>query len=190
MPANPTTGVDPVVDRFVIWRESTQQFTNMNATWPRTDGGPIEGGNPDFQYFKKLPGNPPDVDHRFTLTTTFGKVPTVPTAPEGYPVGTYEASYELTKLPVEDLKAQVETQFQMELQREFPQTNNPSVLIEAADAITRKQNGAVLTADQQSKLDAILGVGDVVARLRARQIEINAAIDANQDYDITTGWTA
>lgn len=190
MTLNVTTGIDPEIDRFVIWRPSTSQFTNMNATWPRTDGGALVGANPDFQYFKKIAGSPPDVDHRFTLTTTFGKVPTTPIPAEGLPVGTYEAVYDLVKLPVEDLKAQVETQFQVELQKQFPQTSNPSVLLEAADAVARKVAGAVLTSSQQEKLDTIVGVGDVVAVLRSRQNELNAAIDAGEDYDITTGWSA
>lgn len=190
MTLNVTTGIDPAVDRFVIWRVSTSQFTNMNATWPRTDGGAIVGGNPDFQYFKKVTSTPPDYDHRFTLETEFGKVPTTPTPAEGLPVGTYEAVYTLVKLPVEDLKIQVENEFQHQLTLQFPQTNNPAVLIEAADALARKDSGAVLTEEQQAKIDAILGVGDVLSQLRARQAELNAAIDADEDYDITIGWVS
>jgi len=190
MALNTTTGIDPVVDRFVIWRVSTSQFTNMNATWPRTDGEAISGGNPDFQYFKKVTSTPPDYDHRFTLETEFGKVPTTPTPAEGLPVGTYEAVYTLNKLPSADLKLQVENEFQHQLQLQFPQTNNPAVLIEAADALARKDSGAVLTEEQQAKIDAILGVGDVLSQLRSRQAALNAAIDADEDYDITIGWAS
>lgn len=188
MTLNVTTGIDPEVDRFVIWKVSTSQYTNMNATWPRTDGGPLVGANPDFRYYKKVAVEAPDVDHRFTLTTTYGKTDATPTPAEGLPVGTYSAVYDLVKLPVEDLKLQVETEFQRQLQLQFPQTSNPAVLIEAADALARKDAGAVLTTDQQLKLDAIVVTGDVVAMLRARQSELNAAIDADEDYDITTGW--
>ena len=97
--------------------------------------------------------------------------------------------YTPTKLSTSDLKAQIETEFQHQLQLQFPQTSNPSVLIEAADVIARKQGGAVLTEAQQVKLDQIIGVGDVVARLRVRQAELNQAVDEDKDYDITTGWT-
>jgi hypothetical protein len=190
MALNETTGIDPVTDRFVIWRVSTSQFTNMNATWPRTDGGAIVGANPDFQYFKKVAGTSPDYDHRYTLTTEFGKVLTTPAPAEGLPVGTYEATYTLVKLPVEDLKLQVENEFQHQLTLQFPQTNNPAVLIEAADALARKDSGAVLTEAQQAKIDAIVGVGDVLAMLRSRQAALNAAIDADEDYDITIGWVS
>lgn len=190
MTLNTETGIDPVVDRFVIWQVSTSQFTNMNATWPRTDGGAIVGGNTDFQYFKKVTSTPPDYDHRFTLETEFGKVLATPSPSEGLPVGTYEAAYTLNKLPSADLKLQVENEFQHQLQLQFPQTNNPAVLIEAADALARKDSGAVLTDEQQAKIDAILGVGDVLSQLRSRQAELNASIDADEDYDITTGWVA
>jgi len=190
MALNTETGIDPVVDRFVIWKVSTSQFINMNATWIRFDGGAVDPPNPDLEYYKKASSTPPDYDHRFTLETTFGKVPYVPAALPGLPVGTYEPVYNLVKLPVEDLKAQVETEFQHQLQLQFPQTSNPAVLIEAADALARKDSGAVLTEEQQAKIDAILGVGDVLSQLRARQAELNAAIDADEDYDITTGWVA
>lgn len=188
MTLNVITGIDPDVDRFVIWCPSTSQFTNMDATWPRTDGGALVGANPDFRYYKKVAAEAPDVDHRFTLTTTYVKTDTVPTPAEGLPFGTYSAVCDLVKLPNEDLKAQVETEFQRQLQLQFPQTSNPAVLIEAADALARKDAGAVLTADQQLKIDAIVVTGDVVARLRARQAELNVAIDNDKDYDITTGW--
>lgn len=188
MPLNQTTGIDPEIDRFVIWRASTSQYTNMNATWPRLDGGALEGANPDFQYYKKVGGTPPDVDHRFTLTTTFGKVLITPAPGAGLPVGTYEAQYTLEKLPIADLRAQIETQFQYELQKRFPQSSNPSVLLEAADAVARKIGGAVLTNGQQEKLDAIVGLGDALAQLRARQEELNEAAEAGKDYDITVGW--
>ena len=181
MALNPATGIDPEVDRFVIYRASTGQFTNMNATWPRVDGGLLVGANPDFRYYKKVVADAPDVDHRFTLTTTSGKTDATPVPADGLPVGTYSAVYELVKRPVEDLKAQVETEFQRQLQLQFPQTNNPAVLIEAADALARKDAGAVLTENQQQKIDAIVMTGDALAILRARQTELNAAIDADED---------
>lgn len=188
MALNATTGIDPVVDRFVIWRVSTSQFTNMNATWPRTDGGAIVGGNPDFQYFKKVTSTPPDYDHRFTLDTTFGKVLTTPTPAEGLPAGTYEATYELTRLPAEDLKRQVRDEFNLRFAARFPQANSTAELAEVADALARRDAGLTLTTSQQAILDAMLGVGDFLSQLRARQSALDASIDANENYDITVGW--
>jgi hypothetical protein len=189
MPANPTTGVDPVADRFVIWRESTQQYTNMNATWPRVDGGPIEGGNPDYQYFKKVAGSPPDVDHRFTLTTAFAKVEAAQTPPAGHPAGTYEPQFVLTKLTADELKAQVETEFQRQVSLIIPATHIPSELAATLDAVIRKQDGAVLTDKQDGKRVAVKSIGEKLTQLEARKDELFTAIDFDQDYDITV-WPA
>ena len=189
MAVNTTTGIDPVVDRFVIWRVSTSQFTNMNATWPRTDGGAIVGANPDFQYFKKVAGTPPDYDHRYTLETAFGKVPITPTPAEGLPVGTYEPTYTLTKLSIDELKAQVETEFERQFSVTISLPSISSQLTATMDAVVRKQDGATLTPKQQAKRAKAIVIGDQVAVLEARRDALLTAIDANEDYDLTIGWS-
>lgn len=189
MAVNPTTGIDPVVDRFVIWKVSTSQFINMNASWIRFDGGPIDPPNPDLQYFKKVSGTPPDGDHRFTMTTEYGKVPIVPAPAAGLPQGTYEAQYTLTKLSTADLKAQVDTEFQKQVRSQFPAVEDPSRLLLAAGALARKQDGATLTADQEAIIDAVKVNEDSIKQIEARRQALYAAIDADEDYDITDGWT-
>lgn len=185
MAVNPTTGIDPEVDRFVIWRPSTSQYTNMNATWPRTDGGQLVGANPDFEYYKKVVPSPPDIDHRYTLTTTYSRVATTPTPDVGLPQGTYEASFQTNLLPLEDLIAQIETEFQRQVRLQFPDTENPSTLIMAAKAIAKKQSGAQLTADEQALLDTVAATGDKVTQLAERRQELIDAATASEDYDIT-----
>lgn len=182
---NETTGIDPITDRFVIWRESTQQYTNMNATWPRTDGGQINGANPDFQYFKKVDGDQPDTDHRFTVSSVFGRVPADPVPEVGLPQGTYEPVYTLTKLPLADLLAQIETAFQQQVRVQFPDTDNPSTLILAAKAIAKKQAGATLTTEENAILSSVTSVGDAVAQLATRRQELIDAATADEDYDLT-----
>lgn len=189
MAVNPETGIDPEVDRFAVWQVSESRYTNLNAPWPRVDGGQISGANPDFRYYKKVDVERPDVDHRYTVDSVYGKIDTSPTPADGLPYGEYKAVHTATKLPVEDLKAQVDTEFQKQVQLAFPTINTPSLLIEAADAVTRKQDGATLTSDQQAVLTAINASGDAVAQLRARKAALYAAIDADQDYDIEAGWT-
>lgn len=185
MARNETTGIDPVVDRFVIWRPSSQQYTNMNATWPRFDGGQIQGANPDFQYYKKVEGDRPDADHRFTVSSVFGRVPADPVPANGLPQGTYEPVYTLTKLPLEDLLAQIETAFQQQVRQQFPDTDNPSTLILAAKAIAKKQAGATLTTEENAILSTVTSVGDAVAQLATRRQELIDAATADEDYDLT-----
>lgn len=191
MALNPDTGIDYEVDRFAIKLVSTGEIINLSATWPRVDGGAVAGANPDRAYYKRVSVDRPDADHRFTVSTTWQLIdfdPAVDPA-DGLPVGEYKQAHTLTKLPAEELKRQIETQFQTELRKAFPTVEDPALLVEAADAITRKQNGAVLTADQEERLTRVLGLGDAVAQLRARQAELNAAVDADEEYDLLDGWT-
>ena len=182
---NPTTGIDPTTDRFVIWRVSTQSYTNMNAVWPRVDGGQINGANPDFEYYKKVDGQAPDVDHRFTLTTTFGRVETSPKPAVGLPMGTYEAQYELVKLPLADLLAQIETEYQRQVRLQFPETENPSTIINIGGILIKQQAGAVLTDAEAASLAAFIGVRDNIAQLAERRAELVAAATADEDYDLS-----
>jgi hypothetical protein len=185
MAVNPTTGIDVSTDRFVIWRVSTQQYTNMNAVWPRTDGGQLQGANPDFEYYKKVDTPSPDVDHRFTLTTTFGRVETTPKPAAGLPMGTYEADYDLVKLPLADLLAQIETEYQRQVRMQFPETENPSTIINVGGILIKQQAGAVLTEAEQATIAAFVGVRENISQLAARKAELDAAATADEDYDLT-----
>ncbi len=185
MAANPTTGVDYEVDRFAIWRDSIGDYINLNAKWPRVDGGPIVGGNPDYKYYKRVPAERPDIDHRFNAPSVWDKTDTDPAPPEGHPTGTYDQAYTVTKLSTEELKLQVETAFQAEVRKQFPDTENPSTLVLAAKALAKKQSGAVLTDAEQATLDAVTSTGDRVAQLLTAKLEFDAAIDADEDYDLT-----
>jgi hypothetical protein len=182
---NQTTGIDPEVDRFVIYRVSTQSYTNMNATWPRTDGGQLVGANPDFEYYKKATPTPPDVDHRFTLTTTFGRVPITPTPAVGLPQGSYEAQYELVRLPLEDLIAQIETEYQRQVRLQFPETENPSTIVNVGGILIKQHAGAVLTNAEQQTLTTFVSTRDKIVLLAERRAELVAAATADQDYDLT-----
>jgi hypothetical protein len=196
MAQNSTTGIDPAVDRFVqvsvpdlglfdVADPATYNVTNFNAVWPRADGAALSGANPNILYFKKVDTEKPVVDHRYVLITTPTMTLADPVPAEGLPVGEYGQIHTPQKLSVEILKAQVETAFQFELRKRFPDSANPAVLLEAADAITRSQAGAALTTGEQAVLDDVTAVGDAVKQLRAKQAEFNAAIDADLDYDIT-----
>lgn len=196
MALNPETGIDPAVDRFVqvnapdlglfdVANPATYNVTNFNAVWPRADGAALSGANPNIIYFKKVNTEKPVVDHRYVIITTPTLTLSDPAPAAGLPVGEYGQIHTPQKQSVEVLKAQVETAFQAELRKRFPDSANPAVLLEAADAITRSQAGASLTAEQQTTLDTVTAVGDAVAQLRAKQAEFNAAIDADLDYDIT-----
>jgi hypothetical protein len=190
MSVNPTTGIDPTVDRFAIWRVSTSSYINMNAVWPRADGGQISGANPDFQYFKRVNLPAPDADHRFTVESVWGKVAIDPTPAVGLPMGTYQPEYTLVRRPVDELKLQVDAEFQRQVRLQFPDSENPATIIEAAGVIARKQAGSPISEAQQALLDSFIGMEDQISYMRARQLALYANIDAVEDYDLTDAWTA
>lgn len=185
MATNPVTGVDPEVDRFSIYDTTLQAFINHNAVWPRVDGGPIFGGNPDRKYYKRVHVPPPDYDHRYTPTTVNTTVDADPTPPEGHPAGEYRISIEISLLPAADLKAQVDTAFQQHVRAQFPAVEDPSRLLLAAGALARRQDGATLTAEQTALIEAVKGNEDAISQLETRRQELYAAIDAGDDYDLT-----
>jgi len=184
MSLNQTTGIDAEVDRFVIKLVSTGSVINFNATWPRTDGAALQGANPDLQYFKRVANDPPDIDHRYELQTA-DVFTLTPTPAEGLPVGTFGTTYTPVKLDTNTLLAQVESAFQTQVRLQFPDTENPSMLIMAAKAIAKKQAGSVLTTDEEVILSAVTATGDKVAQLASRRQELMDAVEADQDYDLT-----
>jgi hypothetical protein len=199
MALNPATGIDYDTDRFVrvfvsnlaaldLLDPATYNVIEWSARWPRTDGAALSGANPQYLFFKRINTDRPGVDHRYQLVTTQTLALLDPAPAEGLPVGTYAQTHTPVKLADDALKAQVETAFQTELRKRFPDSANPAVLLEAADAITRQQAGAVLTEEQEATIAAVQAVGDAVSQLRAKQVEFNAAIDAGVDYDLSD-WT-
>lgn len=191
MAVNEVTGIDYEVDRFVVWSVSQQRLVNSGfAVWPRFDGGPLVGANPDLKYYKRVSAEAPDTDHRFTVNSSWERVDSDPAPPEGHPAGTYAQTFEIVRLPNEDLKLQVDAEFQRQVRIQFPDSENPATIIEAAGVIARKQAGTPITDAQQSLLDSFIGMEDKISFMRGRQLALYAAIDADQDYDITEGWVA
>lgn len=193
MAVNPNTGIDPEVDRFVVFNTSQQIKTGQNEKWPRADGEAVGGGTGVDRYYKKINTPAPAYDHRFYLVSEWGALtdydPAVETS-EGLPVGTTTLAHTVTKYDNETLKRQVDTEFQRQVRIQYPDVENPSKMIEAAGVLARKQNGGVLTADQEALLASFIGLEDAISQMRDRVTELYAAIDADEDYDITEGWTA
>jgi hypothetical protein len=184
MALNETTGIDASVDRFVVKLLSTGQVINQNAVWPRADGG-VAGINPDWQYFKKVDQAQPPIDHRFTLNTVYDFTLTAPAPGAGLPVGTYGATYTPVKRELPELLAQIETEHQRQVRLQFPETENPSTIVNVGAILIKQNAGAVLTEAETATLAAFVSVGDRIAQLAvARQAFIDAAT-ADEDYDLT-----
>jgi hypothetical protein len=100
-------------------------------------------------------------------------------------MGTYEAVYELEKLPLADLLAQIETEYQRQVRLQFPETENPSTIINIGGILIKQQSGAVLTEAESTSLTNFIGVRDNIAQLAERRAELVAAAEADEDYDLT-----
>jgi hypothetical protein len=185
MALNATTGIDAQVDRFVIKQASTGAIINYSASWPRGDGGAIQGGNPDLKYYKRVANDPPDIDHRYELQSEDVFADITPTAAEGLPVGTFGTVYTPMKLELNTLLAQIETAFQQQVRQQFPDTENPATLLLAAKALAKRQTGGVLTVDEEASLTAIASVGNAVDQLVAARKDFMDAAEADEDYDLT-----
>jgi hypothetical protein len=184
MALNTETGIDAAVDRFVVKLLSTGQVINQNAVWPRADGG-VAGINPDWQYFKKVDQAQPPIDHRFTLSTVNDFTLTAPAPVAGLPVGTYGATYTPVKRELPELLAQIETEYQRQVRLQFPETENPSTIVNVGGILIKQQSGAVLTEAETATLAAFVAVRDALVQLAVRRQELIDAAAADEDYDIT-----
>ena len=169
---------------------SQSRIVRDNVTWPKIDGSPAEGVSEDIVYYRREIDDYPTVDPRFVVTSEWVLSDFSPLVPhsEGLPVGTYTLTHTATKRPPAVLKQQVDARFARELTEAFPDSANPALVIEATAALVQLQTGSI-TTEQQAKLDAFAAMDAAIGVMRARVAALYAAIDADEDYDITTGWT-
>jgi hypothetical protein len=184
MALNTETGIDAAVDRFVVKTISTDQTINMNAVWPRA-GGEAAGINPDHAYYKKVAPEPPPIDHRFTLIAESGFTLLSPAPGPGLPVGTYGTVFTIVKRELPELLAQIETEYQRQVRLQFPETENPSTIVNVGGILIKQQSGAVLTEAETASLAAFVAVRDALVQLAVRRQELIDAATAEEDYDLT-----
>lgn len=185
MAVNPTTGIDSVVDRFVIKLASTGAIINYNAIWPRVDGGQLVGANPDYKYYKRVTNEQPQIDHRYELQSVDVFTDLAPVPAEGLPVGTFGAAYTPVKLDTNTLLAQIETEYQRQVRLQFPETENPSTIIQVGGILIKQQAGAVLTTAEEALIAAFVATKDKIQQLATRRAELMTACEADEDYDLT-----
>ena len=59
-----TYPVDVQLTKWAVFKVSTGEIISRNKPWPRADGGPIEGLDPDFVYLLQTQTTQPDYDSR------------------------------------------------------------------------------------------------------------------------------
>jgi hypothetical protein len=101
------------------------------------------------------------------------------------PQGTYSAQYSLVKRELPELLAQIETEYQRQVRLQFPETENPSTIVNVGGILIKQQSGAVLTETETATLAAFVSVRDKIVQLAVRRQELIDAATADADYDIT-----
>jgi hypothetical protein len=197
MAVNPTTGIDPVNDRFVYVEafdaetfdpndKATYRVLNHNELW-REDGEPRVGVNPRFMRFKKLPDQELETDHRYSVNTTPVMLVSgsLPITDASLPVGTYQITKQAVLRSLDELLSQIETEYQRQVRLQFPDTENPTTIMFVGAASLKKQAGGVLTPAEEILLANYLATTDKVRLIADRKMELDAAAIAGEDYDLT-----
>jgi hypothetical protein len=89
------------------------------------------------------------------------------------------------KRDLPELLAQIETEYQRQVRLQFPETENPSTIVNVGGILIKQQSGAVLTETETTTLSAFVAVRDKIVLLAVRRQELIDAATADQDYDIT-----
>jgi hypothetical protein len=128
---------------------------------------------------------PPQIDHRYELQSEDVFTDIAPAPAEGLPVGSFGAVFTPVKLDTNTLLAQIETEYQRQVRLQFPETENPSTIIQVGGILIKQQAGAVLTAAEEALIVAFVATKDKIQQLAARRAELMTAAEADEDYDLT-----
>lgn len=176
-----TYPVDPA-SRWSVLQVSTQQIIIRNAVWPRADGGPIEGMDPDYVYLLQSTDAKPDYDSRlYQLTST--EVVDVPANTIRRTWATAPRTLEDRLTAAENVEAE-ELMRHIKLERELVETRL------MVTAILQHISGLQLPPKVQAMADAYKAKGVKLWKNRDHLKVITAAIQAGQDPDLDTGWEA
>jgi hypothetical protein len=93
--------------------------------------------------------------------------------------------YAVVRRELNELLAQIESAYQEQVRLQFPETENPSTIIQVGGILIKQQSGAVLTASEVTMRDAFVAIKDKVQQLAERRAQLMASATANEDYDLT-----
>jgi hypothetical protein len=157
-----------------------------NQRWPRPDGGPIQGANPLYRWWKAVSLTPEQMvsDHKFEAVDGFDLVPTTPAAATGLPYGERIQKQVLVRYSDDVLTAQVVAQRNTANGFLFPSENVPTVLV----LVDQAMRASVPTEEQKQLLSWYAKVQDAMAQNEVNKNRLISAIVEAKDYDILAGW--
>lgn len=167
--------------RWSILQLSTGQIIARNRSWPRADGQPVEGQDPDFVYLLQLSTAEPDYDSRlYTLESV-----EVVDAPENAIRRTWSA----VPRPGVERTAAAENEESRQFGRHVQLSRVVLDLCLAVGYLSAKViDGQALPQKAINVVDRIKRVAVKLQQNRDRHTANLAEIAANRDPDLDTGW--
>lgn len=167
--------------RWAVLQISTGQIISRNKSWPRADGQPIEGLDPDFVYLLHVTAAQPDYDSRYYVLEG---VETVDAA-----ANELRLDWNAVKRPVEEQVAAAEN---VEAEKTFSLVRLEREAIETrlmlAALIQFAVDGQQLPPKARTMATEYVQKGLRIWRNRDRLREILTGIQAGEEPDLDTGW--
>jgi hypothetical protein len=173
--------VDVVATRWAVLRISTGEIISRNAVWPRADGGPIVGLDPDYVYLLHVNSTPPDYDSRLYFLQGTETVDAEDNE--------IRLTYDAVKRPLEEQIVAAENVETEQLQRHLR--------LEREALETRLMLGALIkfVLDNMTMPPKVRTMADEYAakaiklfKNRDRLAVILADIEAGREPDLDAGW--
>lgn len=174
-----TYPVDPL-SRWSVYQISTDEIVARNKAWPRADGGPIEGSDPDFVYLLQSSTAQPEYDPRlFTLE----KIETADIT-----ANTTSVTWTTVPRPVAEVKINAANVEAVENARHYESRERDKLMILGLGMLSRQLANQALTAREIALKDKIIAAATKIWKNDARLRAIITAIDAGQTPDLDAGW--
>jgi hypothetical protein len=166
--------------RWAVLQTSTGEIIGRNRVWPRTDGSPIEGLDPDFVYLLQLTDAQPDYDPRIV---TLEKVEAIDA-----PANELRTTWLAVPRPVEEVKINAANVEAVENSRHFEQRERDKLMILGLGVLFRQVANQALTAREIALKDRIIAAALKLWKNDTRLRAIMTALDAGQTPDLDAGW--
>lgn len=168
--------------RWSVFQVSTQQIIIRNAVWPRTDGGPIEGLDPDFVYLLQATDAKPDFDSRLYQLQSTEEV--------NVSANTVRRMWATVKRPLDERLAAAENVEAEELSRHIKLEREVIETRLVVTALLNYIDGLQFPPKVKTMADAYKAKGIKLWKNRDRLNALVTAIQAGQDPDLESGWEA
>jgi hypothetical protein len=179
----------------VLIQKSTRQIINPNANYPRVDGEPVVGLDPDLLYLAKYTPYPePDYDSRaYVLVTLLPDIATInfdsiPAHPSWPNIKEYRITYTTQLRTVDDLKLSVTNAESMANEAVFPDGKRMKAMLLAIASLIKLHNGLTLNTKEQNNLDKVAAYSVKVWKNDKKKKDKEDEIDASVIPNFDEGW--